>query len=731
MPSEEAFVDASDTSCANQVDLPASQAHSVSHSDTTRQIFSPTSFDTELLTDDADLFADFLKEIIQPGGANNDMESDSAGSMDPALKDILNFSGWDTLSSMDHDFPSENPWQLPAPFRQEALHSPRPASLRGYGTLSGAEIDFKQSLWSWTPREGEHWRSQTTELIPCLDDLVSETTAQNPQTYVCPRILSSTRHRLLSVLLSVAGEANYERVLSTFPSAATLDYLLSRDLQRRVEEPDSWIHQATFDPNLACPQLVIGLVISGAFRCGHALFWKLGLALLELHLELNLRMFSSNGRNTRLIAPIQSYVLTIEAGLWSGDSRRLEMCEAFSSSLMTMARRAGYLQLDSFKGPLPHADDSSDVLDLKWRMWVDHESRKRLAIHLLHLFTQFSLALLTPPLVTFIEMSIPLPAARSLWDASSAEDWRSAYFALENQNLSSLPLLRSCCTNFSPLLQLGDVHDARCTALAILSGLWLHVWQYKDRVNARNIAPDSMHANNALIIQSLQQETREALEAFKSIHIQLNGSMEPSLQILHEQQLMHLCISLEDVQYLAGKAGETEARRVLQLLNVWVSARASRQAIWHAGQIIRAGRQELNPTLRASTVIAVYHASLTLWVYSILSTSQQQLQGLHVGGEPLALMDGGDTPAVQRFLLMSGAKAAITCHTGDMQPIRIHISQTPTIMATIASLLWETYRTTCQRECPSLVDNLTRLMDRLGRAAESIHYAADLCNLLM
>ncbi|KAH7248154.1 hypothetical protein B0J15DRAFT_401122 [Fusarium solani] len=614
--------------------------------------------------------------------------------------------------------------------------------MKDHSNSSSSEDAFRQSLWSWTPREGEHWQSQTTELILCLDDLVSGFVARSPQTHACPPLLASTRHHLVSMMLSVSGEGNYERIISTFPSLATLDYLLSKDLQSRSIELDSWIHVATFNPNLACPQLVLGLIISGAFRCDHPLFWKLSLAMLELHMELCLQLFSSNHRNARLIAPIQTFAITIEAGLWSGDSRRLELCEAFSNSLITapnvsqMARRAGYFQLGPFQGPPPYVEDSSDALEIKWRMWVDHESRKRLAIHLLNLCTQFSLALLTTPLVTFIEMSVPLPAARSLWNASSAEDWRSAYLALENQNLASLPPLRSCYSSFLTLLHMGDVYDAPSTGLAILSGLWLHVWQYKERVNARNASPDTLHANSALIIQPLQQEAREILEDFKNVYAQLTGSIEPSLLAFHEQQLMHLCISLEDVQYLGGKAGEAEARRVLPLLTRWVKGRASRQAAWHAGQILRAGRQELNPTLRAPTIMALYHASLTLWVYSILSdvpsldmpvaASQRQLQqhqGPCAGSEPLALVDGDDTPVVQRFLLMPGAKAAIAPQAEDMHPIVIHIARAPAIMMAIATLLRGSYG------CPSLVDNLMRLVVRLGRAAESVYKAVEVRNV--
>ncbi|RYC84025.1 hypothetical protein BFJ63_vAg13112 [Fusarium oxysporum f. sp. narcissi] len=565
-------------------------------------------------------------EVTQPG---------PEVALNPMPMDFLNFGLLGETSSHTGFGPSrESSWCYPSTAWQKYPHGEPPADTPSHGNLSDGEDAFRQSLWSWTPREGDHWRSQTAELIPCLDDLLSDYIAQSPQTYACIPILASTRHRLVSMMLTVSGEGNYERIMATFPSLATLNYLLSKDLQCRSMELHSWIH---------------------------------------------------------------------------------------------MARRAGFFQLGPFDGPLPRVDDSSDTLEMKWQT---------LGIHILNVCTQFSLALVMTPLVKYTEMSVPLPAARSLWDASSAEAWRSAYLALENQSLASLPQLRTCYSNFATLLHLGDALDAPSAGLAILSGLWMNVWQYKERVKARNTSTETLHTNtnSALIIQSLQHEARGVLEDFKSVYTQLTGTMEPNLLALHEQQLMHLYISLEDVQYLGGKAGEVEARRVLPLLTRWVKGRASRQAAWHAGQILRVSRQELGPTLRASIIIALYHASLTLWVYSILSdvpsvdmpiaTSQRQLHQNRdhcAGREPLALVDGEDTPVVQRFLLVPGAIAAITPSVEDMQPIVLHISHASAVMTAIATLLRDRSELNAYWDCPSLVDNLTRLVERLGRTAERVY----------
>lgn len=61
---------------------------------------------------------------------------------------------------------------------------------------------------------------------------------------------------------------------------------------------------------------------------------------------------------------------------------------------------------------------------------------------------------------------------------------------------------------------------------------------------------------------------------------------------------MHLHVSLENIQLLTGKEDEKKARRTTPLLILWVEHQEIRQAIFHAGQIIRAIRTCPHDTLR-------------------------------------------------------------------------------------------------------------------------------------
>jgi hypothetical protein len=119
------------------------------------------------------------------------------------------------------------------------------------------------------------------------------------------------------------------------------------------------------------------------------------------------------------------------------------------------------------------------------------------------------------------------------------------------------------------------------------------------------------------MLVSIQQETAKRLQDLHIIAIDCNA-MSANTKLIYERELMSLYVSLEDVQLLAGKYGEDEARRILPTLSLWAQDQDSRQAIWHAGQIIKSARSMADGMLRCASAVIVYHAGLVLWAYSIM-----------------------------------------------------------------------------------------------------------------
>jgi hypothetical protein len=366
-------------------------------------------------------------------------------------------------------------------------------------------------------------------------------------------------------------------------------------------------------------------------------------------------------------------------------------------------------------------------------------------MHMLIRDAQTSLSLLTPPLVSYAEFSLTMPAPRSLWDAKTSQEWKGLYLATYAQPPVPLPSLRTFMNDVSSISDFKSLIDVQVSTLGILSGLWSLSWQYREWKSVLQFPSSTQSRNSALITNSLYQEILHILGHFEVAMSDLPGEMQPIASILYQQQLMNLHVSLEDVQLLAGKAGEKEARRVWPLLITWAQSQDSRQAIWHAGQILRVVKGCSATGLEGSPAVAVYHASLVFWAYSIVSRSsltsesaqrqdqssnpsRQWLQPEDVNEDRLDLC-GKMGSASQRFIALGKGQPAIQISSsgptnGDSRHHQslVLLSNTSTVMKEIIQLLRrKNYAESAVEDCSPLVENLARLMNTLGNAANGIH----------
>lgn len=427
-----------------------------------------------------------------------------------------------------------------------------------------------------------------------------------------------------------------------------------------------------------------------------------------------------------------------------------------------MLRRNGRFRQSVNPATAPEVNDTPATIETKWKDWVEEESYKRcvcrivmpegtdvyrLAMHVLIRDAQTSLSLLTPPLISYAEFSVTMPAPRSLWNAKTSQEWKDLYLATYEQDALQLPSLRTFMNDVCLISNFQTCIDVQVSSLAVLSGLWSLSWQYREWKSVLQ-SPSSSHSrNNALITTSLYQEILLILEAFEVGLTDLPEGLQPITSIVYQQQLMHLHVSLEDVQLLAGKAGEKEARRVFPLLVTWAQGQESRQAVWHAGQILRVVKDSQTISLNGSSAVAVYHASLVFWAYSVVSKSSpaseaghHQDQSAFSGGnwQKLDQMQATEDkidlcakkgPAFQRFITLGKGLPAIqnfiswsASSNASQHQSLVLLEDTNAVMTEIIQLLLGRNNAESRVDnCPSLVENLARLMKTLGNAASVIH----------
>jgi hypothetical protein len=251
-----------------------------------------------------------------------------------------------------------------------------------------------------------------------------------------------------------------------------------------------------------------------------------------------------------------------------------------------------------------------------------HLHMTRLVLHLFSHDAQASITVERNPLMTYTELGFSLPAARDLWRAPSAEAWREIY--LRKKPLpagTKIPRMCESMSSMSVLETLEQFVDIELCYNAILYGYWGQICAYREAVRfyGQRITSSSSSYTHRLWLTSQNQELYRDVSEFAML-ISSSTTPAPHLSVLAELLMMILHVSPGELQRFAGKQGEDEAgQAATSLEDNWAGSRDARHAVWHAGQILRNARA-LPPTgLRGFNAIAVYLASLTLWIYGLLS----------------------------------------------------------------------------------------------------------------
>ena len=388
-----------------------------------------------------------------------------------------------------------------------------------------------------------------------------------------------------------------------------------------------------------------------------------------------------------------------------------------------MLRRAGrFHRLKQTSSTPLDPEDTGETLHRKWLEWAERESLKRLVFHSFLLDAQISMTMLTNPIISYAELAIPFPESQDLWMAEDAEQWKTLYLGRPGPPPPPPQLQHPSLAHFlREPIEVPEYYDQHFARQIILHGLWGMIWQHSQLCSAFGKVG---HSQAALALRY-----QDILQAIRNFRVNLSAghvSPCPETSLVLELLPMYLHSSLEEIQLFAGKEGLDDARRVLPSLQRWVDGRDSRQAIWHAGQVLRAARGFRPRQLRGSFTIAVYHASLTIWTYSVIVQAKDAAQD---GGQKstnatrVVYLDGPDTPPIQQFITMGKAIPSIArIHgTGTSATTTVPLSDQNAVMSVFMETLESNFPCYHEEQAPPpLVENLIQLLRDLGKAAGTI-----------
>lgn len=454
----------------------------------------------------------------------------------------------------------------------------------------------------------------------------------------------ASRDKILSIVLGQMPKPFLLNAAS-FPSPELLDRLTRYYLSAPFASPHEWIHRGTFSVKACRSELLLAMAAAGALLTPDSALRKLGFAMQEVLRHQLPAVYESDNTMIKDLELQQAFLIHLEIGLWSGNSRKMELCESKRQTLITIIRRRGLFDAARYPRISVHPNDSGQSLESNWKRWVRAESNKRLVYRLWKHDTQCSTVLLTGPLISYAELSLPLPCCPTLWNALNAEQWRDIFCLHESEAQPSFRTrpMTECVMNMDFLESHQATIDMNLSCTAVLQALWGLSWEYRQMSlltsTASTCTPPRSWSAGLLMVSRYQQLT-EMLNYFKVAY-----GNETSL--FWNTTLMHLHMSLEDVQLLATGLEQLDTLgQIPPTIAAWSASKDGRTAVWHAAQIVREARGSRPQCLRDFAAVALYQATLALWAYGMAIGS---LANISTAQESIWI-DSEETERIQRFI---------------------------------------------------------------------------------
>ncbi|KAF1834511.1 hypothetical protein BDW02DRAFT_579576 [Decorospora gaudefroyi] len=559
---------------------------------------------------------------------------------------------------------------------------------------------LKQSIWRYHPqRTRDSSMAEAVNLAFTDSDRGSSRRSHiTHRRVIAEKLQRVSRDRLLALVLGTCSPENVGRITSAFPSTELLDGLIQFFLSAPSLDAQSYFHLATFSPSNLSPELLACIVSAGAATIPDVSLRKLGYALHEASRMGQSKTFEEDNTAIRDLQHVRTFLLSLKVGMWSGISRKMEIAESFLQPLMTMLRRGGRFRWSTWKEIAPYPDELGQSLESKWIEWVHQESFLRLVHRAFELDRQSSMALLKPPLISYSEMQLPLPSPNNLWQAKSSATWKAAYLNTIHKN-TKRPSAIECFLDLENLAQ----HEYASTAYLYM--IWGPIWEYRQMFALT--ARSQPKSNNSLILSSRYQELTKQLDDFRVSSPPMSKSVEITLELM----LVHLNAPLDDIQLFAGIEGQEEACSAYPGLREWTKSVTARQALWHAGQILRTAEMLPRALVCNFNAVAVYHAGLILWGYGFIKRSIMTDWNETEPSQTAIILNGDDSLSARRFIAMDRGTPSIRSPRSQGHT---ELSDVCGVMDDLIHLLRT--RHDLSEPSPPLVGNLVQLMEGLRSA---------------
>ncbi|KAL2844813.1 hypothetical protein BJY01DRAFT_263779 [Aspergillus pseudoustus] len=485
----------------------------------------------------------------------------------------------------------------------------------------------------------------------------------------------ASRDKILSIVLSQMPHP-FSLNAASFPSPELLDRLIRYYLSVPSSNPDVWIHPPTFTTKGSPPELLLAMAAAGAVLTPDPALRRLGFAMQEVLRHQLPAVFEGDNTLIRQLELHQAFLVGLE----------MELCETERHALITMVRRRGRFDAAKYPPITVNTGDSGEMLEDIWRLWVREESTKRLAYRLWQHDTQCSIVLGTSPLISYAELSLPLPASPALWNAPTAERWRDLFCLQQSQSQSGshTPSLTECVMNMDLLDNQRNEIDMTLSCTGVVQAIWGLAWD-----GSANAPPRAWSAS--LLMASRYQQLTEMLDYF--------GIAYRNESSLYWNKIQLLATTLEQPE---------RGTQMPPAIQAWSASRDGRLSVWHAAQIVCEVRVSRPQCIRAFPAVALYQATLALWAYGV-GVATHNAPETSTTQEPVRL-DGVEDEHIRRFISFGRGRPMLRGELTNSDFVNLW---DPTAVLNMSIRLMRDNHSAADALPPPLVESLVHAMQKL------------------
>ena len=163
------------------------------------------------------------------------------------------------------------------------------------------------------------------------------------------------------------------------------------------------------------------------------------------------------------------------------------------------------------------------------------------------------MSLFVNPIISYAELSLPLPESRDLFLAETAIEWKAIYLSKQMQNIDRIPSMTEWRHDLAPLAANPQLIDFPLSEQIVLHGIWGLIWEYRQLNSVYKGGPSQLHSNGELVMSTRHQDLCQTLQDIRMSFSKWNGGPSPESMLMIEALLMSLHVSLEELQLFAGQ----------------------------------------------------------------------------------------------------------------------------------------------------------------------------------